>query len=244
MEMMRYGLVALMAMGAFLAWVALRVNAEEVEDDNEPLVDVPDQPPEPDPSEPRPGETKKTFKPPDLTEEEKDEIFLPQSMKCDGCQAIAIQWSKMFHKAHLHKKKSFRLGEGAVIETIERACEAATYDVYGITTMESGKFTGVNRLKGPGVATDVYGVTQMGGRTPHRLAEACKMYLGELEEWDVYERWLADARDPKIQIPLKKYLCLEETKHCVGKGDYFGDFKKVPEEDSFGSFIEKGKSEL
>ena len=33
-------------------------------------------------------------------------------------QAIAIQWSKMFHKAHLHKKKSFRLGEGAVIETI------------------------------------------------------------------------------------------------------------------------------
>ena len=45
MEMMRYGLVALMAMGAFLAWVALRVNAEEVEDDNEPLVDVPDQVP-------------------------------------------------------------------------------------------------------------------------------------------------------------------------------------------------------
>ena len=43
MEMMRYGLVALMAMGAFLAWVALRVNAEEVGDDNEPLVDVPDQ---------------------------------------------------------------------------------------------------------------------------------------------------------------------------------------------------------
>ena len=45
MEMMRYGLVALMAMGAFLAWVALRVNAEEVGDDNEPLVDVPDQVP-------------------------------------------------------------------------------------------------------------------------------------------------------------------------------------------------------
>ena len=44
MEMMRYGLVALMAMGAFLALVALRVNAEEVvKDDNEPLVDVPDQ---------------------------------------------------------------------------------------------------------------------------------------------------------------------------------------------------------
>ena len=53
----------------------------------------------------------------------------------------------------------------------ERACEAATYDVYGITTMESGKFTGVNRLKGPGVATDVYGVTQMGGRTPHRFTD-------------------------------------------------------------------------
>ena len=45
MEMIRYGLVALMVMGAFFAWVALRVNADEVEDDNEPLVDVPDQVP-------------------------------------------------------------------------------------------------------------------------------------------------------------------------------------------------------
>ena len=43
--------------------------------------------------------------------------------------------------------------------------------MYGITTMESGKFSGVNRLKGPGVATDVYGVTQMGGRTPHRFTD-------------------------------------------------------------------------
>ena len=59
----------------------------------------------------------------------------------------------------------------------ERACEAATYDVYGITTMESGKFTGVNRLKGPGVATDVYGVTQMGGRTPHRFTDIRYLFL-------------------------------------------------------------------
>ena len=46
----------------------------------------------------------------------------------------------------------------------ERVCEPATYDVYGITTIDGGK----NRLKGPSVAADTYGVTQMGGRTPHR----------------------------------------------------------------------------
>ena len=47
----------------------------------------------------------------------------------------------------------------------ETTCEAKTYDVYGITTEDSG----VNRLKGPGVATESYGITQMGGRTPFRL---------------------------------------------------------------------------
>ena len=45
MEMIKSALVALMVIGVFFAWVALRINAEEVEDDNEPLVDVPDQVP-------------------------------------------------------------------------------------------------------------------------------------------------------------------------------------------------------
>ena len=41
---------------------------------------------EDDPSEARPGERKMTFKPPQLTEEEQDEVFLPKAMRCDGCQ--------------------------------------------------------------------------------------------------------------------------------------------------------------
>ena len=50
----------------------------------------------------------------------------------------------------------------------EEVCQPATYDVYGITTLDKGPRKGENRLKGPGVAADVYGVTQMGGRTSHR----------------------------------------------------------------------------
>ena len=41
---------------------------------------------EDDPSEARPGERKMTFKPPQLTEDEEFEVFLPKSMRCDGCQ--------------------------------------------------------------------------------------------------------------------------------------------------------------
>ena len=46
----------------------------------------------------------------------------------------------------------------------ERACEPATYEVYGISTTDSG----ANRLKGPSVNANGYGVTQMGGMTPFR----------------------------------------------------------------------------
>ena len=60
-----------------------------------------------------------------------------------------------------------------------------------------------------------------------RLAEACKMYLGEIEEWDVYKRWIADDKDPRVRAPLKEFLCLEETDHCAQ--DPWGDFGSDPE---------------
>ena len=48
---------------------------------------------EDDPSEARPGERKMTFKPPQLTEEEEKEVFLPNSMRCDGCQVRILSLS-------------------------------------------------------------------------------------------------------------------------------------------------------
>ena len=59
------------------------------------------------------------------------------------------------------------------------------------------------------------------------------MYLGEIEEWDVYKRWIADDKDPKVKAPLKEFLCLEETDHCAQ--DPWGDFGSDPEKAS-GSF--------
>ena len=56
------------------------------------------------------------------------------------------------------------------------------------------------------------------------------MYLGELEEWDVYKRWISDSRDPEVKVPLKEFLCLEETDHCAK--DPWGDFGNVPEKGS------------
>ena len=53
------------------------------------------------------------------------------------------------------------------------------------------------------------------------------MYLGELEEWDVYKRWISDSGDPEVKVPLKEFLCLEETDHCAK--DPWGDFGNVPE---------------
>ena len=57
------------------------------------------------------------------------------------------------------------------------------------------------------------------------------MYLGDLEEWDVYKRWISDSEDPDVPEPLKKFLCLEETDHCAD--DPWGDFGNVVEKGSF-----------
>ena len=76
--------------------------------------------PEPDPSELRPGEQKMTFIPPQLTEEEQNEVFLPKNMRCDGCLAIAAQWHRAFKKSHVHKSPEWRMSEGAVIAALGR----------------------------------------------------------------------------------------------------------------------------
>ena len=45
----------------------------------------------------------------------------------------------------------------------------------------------------------------------------CKMFLGDLEEIDVYERWIDEMADGEDE-PLKKYLCIELNKDCKGGG--------------------------
>jgi hypothetical protein len=77
----------------------------------------------------------------------------------------------------------------------------------------------------------------MGGRTGFRLSETCKMYLGEIEEIEVYDRWLEETR-AKVNEPLKEFLCLEVTKHC--KDDPFNDFGNKPEkDDGFEKYVKK-----
>jgi hypothetical protein len=56
-----------------------------------------------DEAEPREGETKMSFKAPQLTEEEEREVFLPAGMKCDGCQAVATQWNRTFAREEEEK---------------------------------------------------------------------------------------------------------------------------------------------
>ncbi len=118
-----------------------------------------------------------------------------------------------------------------------------TFEVYGISRTESG----VNRLKGPGVYSES-GVVQMGGRTSFRLSEMCKMILGGLEEYDIYQRWISDMAD-EVDQPLKAFLCKEENSYC--DNDPWGDFLSKPlKDDGFDKFImaqkekdEDGKNE-
>ncbi len=84
----------------------------------------------------KPGEKKMTFKPPQLTEAEEKEVFLPDSMKCDGCQAVATQWNRTFARAHLHKTGEWRLDEGEVMMMMGKSTRKCQAD------FESAKVTG------------------------------------------------------------------------------------------------------
>ncbi|KAG8183137.1 hypothetical protein JTE90_024438 [Oedothorax gibbosus] len=139
---------------------------------------------------------------PKLSEEEIESNHIPYHMKCDACMAVAYQIQEAFWKKELSKKSLLK--ESDVIDILEHVCYKG-FDEYGVKQVEK-----INRLTGPGLETaHVMGMTQMGGRWPHRLQEMCHYYVGEAGEMDIYNTF--------HEGQLSKYLCYGKGiySHCV-----------------------------
>jgi hypothetical protein len=150
------------------------------------------------------GLTKVSFKTPDLTDEESYSLFLPESMKCDACQAIAYQLYKKFTDFNAKNKQfKYKLPESEVIDLIESVCSWQTFEHYGLKEVD-----GVNKLTGDGLeANNAHGVTSGGGKWPSRLQHMCGSYVEEFSESEIYDLYL---NDPKSLKSLVNHLCRGE----------------------------------
>ncbi|XP_035204578.1 marginal zone B- and B1-cell-specific protein-like [Stegodyphus dumicola] len=106
-----------------------------------------------------PGE-KMSLSVPKLSEEETESNHMPNHLKCDACLAVAYQIQVGFKEL---KKKSPKVKESDVLDVLEQICNTG-FNEYGVKQVDN-----MNRLSGPGLETEhVMGMTQMGGRWPHR----------------------------------------------------------------------------
>ncbi|KAK3091920.1 hypothetical protein FSP39_023738 [Pinctada imbricata] len=135
------------------------------------------------------------YMPPVMDEEESHSIHMPKKLRCDGCKIIAYQLATRFNKAHERRPSMKSLTESEVIDILDDVC-SDDYDSYGVKEID-----GVKRLTGPGTETaDAPGIMQGGGRWPNRLRGMCNAYVGELEEFPIYQGYLQDKT-------LIRFLC-------------------------------------
>ncbi|TRY73642.1 hypothetical protein TCAL_11750 [Tigriopus californicus] len=155
--------------------------------------------------DPQDGSQKLSYKTPKLNEEEQNSPFITDGMKCDSCQAVAVQLHRAFEDGHKHRtNQDWRMSEATIIDKTEQVCTYQNFEKYGISS-----YQGENRLKGPGIF-DEPGLAQMGGKTPFRLAQLCGAFM-DLDEMVIYEYW---ARNGRTSHALKEFLCVESQDYC------------------------------
>lgn len=148
------------------------------------------------------GTQKMTFKPPNVSDEEKHSNFMPEQLKCDACRIVAYQLYinfKQFNKAHKNYKNN--LPESEILDIVDGVCnDKETFNTYGIKEVK-----GVNRLSGAGLETqDAPGMLSGGGKWPGRLMNMCSSFVEELGEEQLYEIYRQDPSDNKA---FEKSLC-------------------------------------
>lgn len=67
--------------------------------------------------DPQDGSQKLSFKTPKLNEEEENSPFITDGMKCDSCQAVAVQLHRAFEDGHKHRtNQDWRMSEATIID--------------------------------------------------------------------------------------------------------------------------------
>ncbi|NXO29015.1 MZB1 protein, partial [Cisticola juncidis] len=126
---------------------------------------------------------------PQLSPEERLSPHMPQSLRCDACQAIAFQIEEHLRKAEGKVGKK-ALKESDYLEVLERSC-SQDWESYGVLELDGEK-----RLSGPGLpGPQSLSVLVSGGpwpgrllwprvtaAAPRRLSKLCHGYVGEQGE--------------------------------------------------------------
>ncbi|ELU07451.1 hypothetical protein CAPTEDRAFT_226465 [Capitella teleta] len=142
------------------------------------------------------------FSSPDLSDDEAHSPWVPDTLKCDACKAVAFQLTTnfdKFNKFNAHYK--FNLPESEVIEICEETCLGENvWNQYGIKEIKK-----VKRLSGPGMEHfETPGVTAGGGKWPARLQDTCEQFLGDIGEMAIYNVY---KQNPKAKRRLEDFLC-------------------------------------
>ncbi|XP_069725787.1 marginal zone B- and B1-cell-specific protein [Phaenicophaeus curvirostris] len=141
---------------------------------------------------------------PQLSSEERLSPHMPQSLRCDACQAIAFQIEEQLRRAEGKQGKK-ALSESDYMEVLERTCSQG-WESYGVQELDGEK-----RLAGPGLPRqELMTVMVTGGPWPSRLAKMCHGYVGERGEAQIYGAHRRGA------AALRELLCHGEKGACAG----------------------------
>ncbi|NXG26019.1 MZB1 protein, partial [Grallaria varia] len=140
---------------------------------------------------------------PQLSPEEQLSPHMPESLRCDACQAIAFQIEEQLSKAE-RKVGRKALKESDYMEVLERSCSQG-WESYGVHEVE-----GQTRLTGPGLpGQEPMSVMVSGGPWPARLSKLCHGFVGERGEAQTYE---AHGRGAAA---LRELLCGGDKGPCA-----------------------------
>ncbi|NXF09834.1 MZB1 protein, partial [Smithornis capensis] len=141
---------------------------------------------------------------PRLSPEEQLSPHMPETLRCDACQAIAFQIEEQLSRAEGKVGKK-ALKESDYMEVLERIC-SQDWESYGVQELHGEK-----RLAGPGLPRqEPMSVMVSGGLWPSRLSKMCHSYVGEQGEAQIYE---AHRRGPAA---LRELLCHGDKGPCAG----------------------------
>ncbi|NXO57215.1 MZB1 protein, partial [Aramus guarauna] len=151
-----------------------------------------------------PATSSRSISAPQLSPEEQLSPHMPETLRCDACQAIAFQIEEQLRRAE-GKVGRKALSESDYVEVLERSCSQG-WESYGVQELDGEK-----RLVGPGLLTQkLMSVMVTGGLWPNRLSKMCHGYVGEKGDAQIYG---AHRRGPAA---LRELLCHGEKGACAG----------------------------
>jgi len=167
--------------------------------------------------DPYKGMQSMTLKPSDPNTEDGASQAMPKQFQCSSCEGITDRFTTTLKKT-INKYPSVRngekkLGEQKLIEMFEDICDDQEWVGFGVKDDEGGKTMNYPGSKRAGES----GVTMWGGIWIHRMQRTCHQFLGEHDELEIYETYLANPERGVYQLFCPQYCKQKKIKKTSEK---------------------------